>query len=300
LFAPLAFDGLPPDFFQRYQVALRALTAADVAKTIRERFRPDAHFAVATGTGSLSAEPLSAAGLPVHPIDLTIAAPKPSQAVVDAESLAKGREWLARVQQAMGGADRLAAVRDYRIEASGTLYLSGRAVPVRTVERWIGPETYRQDQTFNAATLSVFYNGKIGWSSDGRGLAPLNAALASRVRGELFRLPFRLMLSDRAEGRTVAYQGSGVLYIQGEHDQSVRIFLNEETALPRRLVYLVAAPGGSRAPAEETLEDWRAVEGVTMPFRTTLKSGGVLTGTFAVTGIQFNSGLSLEDVERKP
>ena len=46
------------------------------------------------------------------PIDLTIPEPKQETAQADAASLQRGRALLERAQQAMGGADKLAAVKD--------------------------------------------------------------------------------------------------------------------------------------------------------------------------------------------
>ena len=142
--------------------------------------------------------------------------------------------------------------------------------PMDAVEMWIAEETFRQDQRWRDHNLYIFYDTKIGWISDGLRLAPLPPAAARQLRGELFRLLFRLALSDRIEGRTVSYQGSGVLYI-ADASESVRIYLDEETALPRRLVYMGVTGEGNAVPGEETLSDWRESGGIKMPWKVTVK-----------------------------
>jgi hypothetical protein len=110
---------------------------------------------------------------------------------------------------------------------------------------------------------------------------------------------WRLALSDTVKDRTVSYQGSGVLFVS-EGDHSVRIYLDEQTALPRRLVYLNISPNGSAIPAEQSLQDWRESDGIRMPWNIVVRNGGVKVSEQKVTSIRFNSGLKLEDVERKP
>ena len=51
----------------------------------------------------------------MHAIDLTIPEPKQEAAKADPASLQKGKELLQRVQQALGGADKLAAVKDLHV-----------------------------------------------------------------------------------------------------------------------------------------------------------------------------------------
>ncbi|HXN48494.1 MAG TPA: pitrilysin family protein [Bryobacteraceae bacterium] len=72
------YYGYPDDFIFGYQKALGAVTKADVLRVAKEYLHPEAFTVVAVGNPKDFGKPLSALGLPVHPLDLTIppAAPR--------------------------------------------------------------------------------------------------------------------------------------------------------------------------------------------------------------------------------
>ena len=107
------YYGYPPDFIEQYQKALEAVTRADVLRVAKEHLNPAAFTTVAVGNPDDFGHPLDTLGTPVHTIDLTIPQEKLEAAKGDAASLEKGKQLLARAQQAVGGAGQLAAVKDY-------------------------------------------------------------------------------------------------------------------------------------------------------------------------------------------
>ena len=106
------YFGYPRDFIFQYQKAIAAVTKADVLRVAKQYFKVSELTYVAAGNPKDFGTPLTTLGLPVRPIDLTIPEPKQEAAKADAASLKKGKELLQRVQQALGGADKLAAVKD--------------------------------------------------------------------------------------------------------------------------------------------------------------------------------------------
>ena len=79
-------------------------------------------------------------GAPVQTIDLTIPQEKLEAAKADAASLEKGRQLLARAQQAIGGAGPLAAVKDYIQSFELQLEPSAGGMLVKETDRWIAPD----------------------------------------------------------------------------------------------------------------------------------------------------------------
>ena len=71
------YYGYPDDFIFGYQKALGAVTKADVLRVAKEYLHPEAFTVVAVGNPKDFGKPLSALGLPVHPLDLTIPPPVP-------------------------------------------------------------------------------------------------------------------------------------------------------------------------------------------------------------------------------
>jgi zinc protease len=70
------YYGYPKDFIFRFQESLAAVTRADVLRVAKARVNPDELTIVAVGNPKEFGKPLSALGLPVHPIDLTIPPPR--------------------------------------------------------------------------------------------------------------------------------------------------------------------------------------------------------------------------------
>ncbi len=71
------YYGYPDDFIFGYQKALGAVTKADVLRVARQYLHPEAFTVVAVGNPKEFGKPLSALGLPIHPLDLTIPPPPP-------------------------------------------------------------------------------------------------------------------------------------------------------------------------------------------------------------------------------
>src|SRR5580704_1690160 len=105
------YFGYPKDFLFQYQKAISAVTRADVLRVAKERFLPQNLAIVAVGNPKEFGKPLATLGK-VNAIDLTIPEPKPESGKPDAAALERGRMLLQRAQQAMGGADKIAAIKD--------------------------------------------------------------------------------------------------------------------------------------------------------------------------------------------
>jgi zinc protease len=69
------YYGYPADFIFQYQKAIQAVTRADVLRVARQYLRPQDSTIVAVGNPVEFGKPLSALGLPIRPIDLTIPEP---------------------------------------------------------------------------------------------------------------------------------------------------------------------------------------------------------------------------------
>ena len=138
------YYGYPADFIQQYQKALASVTRADVLRAARERVDPAKLTIVSVGNPAAFGKPLDSLGA-VTPIDLTIPEAKSEAAGGNAASLAKGQQLLARVQQAVGGAERLAAVKDSTMISQFTLSSAAGGMKVTETDRWIAPDHFRQE-----------------------------------------------------------------------------------------------------------------------------------------------------------
>lgn len=295
------YYGYPRDFIQQYQKALAAVTKADVLRAARERLDPARLTIVAVGPAAEFEQSLATLGMPVTSIDLTIPEDKPAAAKADAASLQKGGELLRRVQAAVGGADRLAAVKDmveraeYQVEGA-----AGGGMKVEQVNRWIAPGHYRQESRFPMGSVTAYSDGAGGWLVTPQGAGALAGPHLKQVQGGLFRLYFRLLLSDRMPGRQVNAIDERTLEITGAGGESARLVVDPATHLPERVVYRAVRMAGPPVTAEDCYTRFQEVSGIQVPFQVTIMQGGQKFAEVAIRDFQINTGLKVEELSKRP
>jgi zinc protease len=290
------YYGYPRDFIQQYERAIAAVTRADVLRVAKQYLAPADFTIVAVGNPEQFGQPLSKLGRPVTAIDLTIPQAKQEAAPSDADSLAKGREILERVQRAVGGAAKLAAVRDFTLTEDNRFDPSAGRLDASETDRWIAPSYLRQESRDAAGPFSMYCDGKLGWISMARGAGPLSGATLQQTRDEVFHVYFSLLLAA-GETSVVALDDRTVEISNGE--ERVRLVIDPATGLPRQLIYDSPRSNGPLRRFEEEYSDFREVNGIQVPFHTSYHQGGKYLAESTVTSFQINTGLRVEDLERR-
>jgi len=290
----------PKDFIFQYQKAVAAVTKQDILRVAKQYLHPDRFTIVAVGNPSKFGRPLTELNLPVTPIDLTIPEPPKEEVKTDAASLAKGKQLLGRVQQAVGGAGKLAAVHD-TIRTTQVVIKSRRgAMQVSQKNQWLAPSYFRQDQRLPFGKMSAYFDGKTGWLATPQGLQPMPPPVIQQVRGALLRNPVRLFLADRIKGWTVNLVSDGVVEISNGQGQSVRLQVDSKSGLPLTASYRSVQMAGPPAKLVDTYSDWREVDGLRFPFKITTLRDGQPYAEVNVVKIELNSGLTVEQLSKKP
>ena len=293
------YFGYPKDFIFQYQKAVAAVTPADVLRVAKEHFLPENLAIVAVGNPKEFGKPLTALGK-VTPIDLTIPEPKQAASTGDAASLGRGKALLERAQQALGGADKLAALKDMIRILDLTMDASAGGVKIKETTRLVGDQ-FRQDQELPPpiGKMVVYTDGKTGWLATPQGTMAMPPDVLRQARGDQFRELKALMLSTRDASRMVNAVGDNAVEISGG-GLSVRVEFDPGTGLPTRETYQEPGPTGAPSEVVETMSDWRDAGGVKMPFKVVLEQGGHKVGEEVVSEYQFNTGLKAEDLAKKP
>ena len=293
------YYGYPRDFIQQYQRALAAVSRADVLRVAKQHLTPADFTIVAVGNPEQFGQPLSKLGRPVIPIDLTIPDPRKAEAIhPDTDSLAKGREILERVQRAVGGAGKLAAIQDFTLTQSDRFDPSAGRSDANEIDRWMAPGHLRQDSRETGGTISTYCDGKLGWISNPRGAGPMRGYLLRAMRNEVFHVYFSLLLAGEAGTSVVAVDDHTVEISVG--DEIARLVVDPATGLPRQLLYDAPQPSGPPQAMEEEYSDFREVNGIQVPFHTSYHQGGKYLAESTISQLQVNTGLHLEDLERRP
>ncbi len=292
------YYGYPKDFIQQYQKALAAVTRADILRVAKEHLDPAKFALVAVANPSGFVEGLEKLGHPVTPIDLTIPEAKPAAAPSDPASLEKGKQLLAAAQEAVGGAAKLAAVKDY-VETAQMDAMNPN-IRVKKTVRWVAPNYLREEDELPAMKVAVYTDGETGWLAQGQQSSPLAGPQAKQSKGELFRSYIGLLLSSRTEGRTVSAIDAGTVEIGDKDGNVARLTLDPQTHLPARLSYAAVSVAGSPPNVQETYSDFRDVGGIKIPFKVSMTNGGQPYGELTVSDFRINTGLKLEDLQKRP
>jgi zinc protease len=298
-----AYFDYPKDFIFQYQKAVEAVTKADVLRVAKAHFLPENLAVVAVGNPKDFGQPLTTLGK-VTPIDLTI--PEPPQAAAapaDSASKARGAAMLERAQQAMGGADKLAALKDLTRTLDMAMDPSQGGFKIKETTQLMlgsaGAEQFRQDQELPMGKIVAYTDGKTGFLVTPQGTMAMPAEVLRQARGDLFRALPALLLANRDPGRAINAVADNTVEISAA-GLSAKVEFDPATGLPAKLIY--QEPGQTGAPSQvvETMSDWRdAGGGVKMPFKIGLEQDGRKAGEGAVSGYQFNTGLKAEDLSKK-
>ncbi len=296
------YHGYPRDFLFQYQKAIGALTKADILRVAREYLKPENLTVVAVGRPADFGQPLDKLGK-VARIDLTIPEPKRAAARSDEGTLAGGKALLQRMQQAMGGAEKLAAVREFtQVSELQVQAGAGGGFKASQTSRWLAPGHLRQESELPFGKVQVYSDGKTGWMASPQGTQALPAALLNQVRGDLFRVLFPLLLSDRDPARQVNLVGEGAIEISDAQGNSVRVEADPRTGLPAKRIYQSSAMGGP-TEVEETISEWLDDGGLKLPRRIAIRQGGkpfaevTIREWRVVTG---NATTSVEELSKQP
>jgi len=230
-------------------------------------------------------------------------------------STPQGLQLLHRMQDALGGADRIAAIRDYEETVDArTWNPDGSPLgQVRKRTRWLrSPNMIRLDQIGPRDTYVLFYDGSAGsgWEilPDVSGSDPLRTTgkAVDLAGGELrfaqnylSGFQFNQWLADRVPGFTVSSPGRNVLRI-AHGDNADDFTLDSTTWLPIKSSGISLANPDRPVRREMHYEAWTTVTGIRFPTRRINYLEGLKLGEITGSAIRINGGLSPEQLGRQP
>jgi hypothetical protein len=230
-------------------------------------------------------------------------------------STQEGLLLLHKLQDALGGAKRIAAVRDFEetIRAEAWDASGAPLGEVRKRTRWMRtPNVLRLDQIGPRGTYVLYFDGgtTAGWEilpdltspdrykTTGKAIALVGGELEF-AKNYLSGFELDLWLADRTPGFTVTSPRPNVLRI--EHDgQATDFTLDPLASLPVASAGISLADPDHPVPAEMRYDGWRDVSGVRFPTRRINYHSGVKRGEVTTQDIRVNVGLRLQELAAKP
>ena len=292
------YYGYPKDFIDQYQKALAAVTKADVLRVAKQYIKPAELTIVAVGK-PIELQSLATLGAPVTSIDMKIAEAKQEAAPSNAATLAKGKELLERAQQAVGGAEKLAAVKDLTQVGAYKSAAGAAGINATQTNVWLAPGSFRQESKLAFGSVVAAYDGKIGWLMQGQKRTPIVGAQLKQMQSEAFRVLVPLLLSDRAPERTVNYVGGNTIEISDKQGTRARLTL-DDTGMPQKVSYMLMPMKGAPVTVENSFSEMKDVNGIKLPFRIAMSQDGKHAADIEVQEYKLNTGVKPEDIEKRP
>lgn len=291
------YHGYPMDFLQTYKKAVESVTKADILRVAKEFVKPENFTVVAVGNPKkFGGKDLKSLGMPVEKIDLTIPQPKGAEKAASSDAtLAQGKALLSKVHAALGGADKILAIKDY--EQKVTIALA-QGLTVNQTNWWLAPGAIRQESVLPFGKIISFFDGaSTGWAKTPQGKMPLAGPVLNQVKQQLLQDFLSLLRSNQIEGRTVNYAGAGKLDIT-EGSTTVQLVVDEATGLPVKLFADSVGPQGP-VKLEMVYADFKDVGGIKYPHKMTVMQGGQKFSDNTITEIKVNTGVTLEALQKE-
>jgi len=292
----------PDDFIFRYQKAIQQVTRADVLRVAKQYIDPAKFVVIAVGNPKDFGAPLSSMGLPVSNIDLTIPGPPKPQAKAASPATGpaqpKGAQLLAKMADAMGGASKLAAIKDLTQKGEVSLDQKAGGLKVQQTELWLAPSQYREDNVLPFGKVATYSDGKAGWVASPQGVQNLPEAERKQVSFEIFRMWPTLMASGGDPERKIEDAANGAIRISDKTGNALVLEVDPATGLPASERYSEAGTPGT--DVQETYADWQESNGVKLPRKITISQNGNHFADVKVTTVEMNKGLTAEQLSKKP
>lgn len=294
------YYGYPKDFIFEYQKAIEAVTRADVHRVAKQYLKPADFTYVLVGNPGEFKTPLTALNMTVKNIDLTIPEPKKEVAASTGESLAQGKALLAKMATSLGGADRLASIKDLTQSAEIEMTTGGGPMKATRKLQFITPEVMRQDSEFPFGKMSSFFDGKTGWLKSPQGETPLAGPVLKQVQDAVFHNLLTLARSESLPGRTINAIDASTIEIADQSGRTTRLVIDTVSGLPKKQLYDGVSMNGPAVQVEEVYGDFQDVNGVKLPSTVTVMQGGKKFAENKVLESKINTGLKAEDLAKKP
>src|SRR6266404_922258 len=300
------YYGYPADFLERYRAGIEKVTTADVTRIIPKYLHKDQLDVLVAGNASEFDKPLSSLG-PVKELDISIP-PPPGEAGQAAPSTEKkesnpeGKALAAKVAQALGGEAKLQSVKALKSNFTLTQQQGG-AVPVETTIMF--PDHLKADlQTPQGAVSIVVTPDSAFMAAGGMGVRDMPASRKDenleQIRRDLIYLGQHV--SDPAFSFTTSgsdKSGSKELTIVDVSGPGVtmRWFVDPQSGKIARETYKAMDQSGP-VDSETEFSDWKAVEGLNLPFHRANKRSGQDSSSVQFTSIQINPAVDPKIFEK--
>jgi hypothetical protein len=198
---------------------------------------------------------------------------------------------------AMGGADKLEALKDYKVSYDVDIAGGGGTLKAKVRQLWLAPGQVRQESELPFGKIVAYFDGSGGWIKMPQGEAPLSGPILRQMQEQAFHDLVGLARAG-GDGRQANYAGAGVVEISGPSGLVTKLEIDEETGAPVKQSYQAAGPGGVQ-PVEEVYGPLQDFGGYRVPALVTVFQNGQKFSEQRLVSVEFNTGLTAADLSTK-
>jgi predicted Zn-dependent peptidase len=296
--------GYGQEYLANFPVAVAQVSVADAKRAAGEILDPKAYVVVLVGDAKDLEPALTKEGWRYEKVAFSdpISAPYvPPEVPVDAKTAAATKKLIDDALVAKGGQAKLAALKAFKLIASGTTTISGTSLPVDITRVFVVPDKMRIDATLKPAQrevlVSVGVNGKTGWQRgpDGQtgeyAVVEITGNALATVDFERWREPELILLKaiepkakltpladDTIDGKPCA-----VVKLRSPFtDVDVDLYIDKKTKLISRMSF---SDGGN--VETDDFSDYRDVGGIKIAHKRSTNGGGRAT-TLQLKGVELD------------
>ena len=277
------FYGYPADWLDKYPAEIQKVTAADVNRVAAKYLHRDQLAVLVVGNTKEFDKPLSTLGA-VKEIDITIPPPpgtKEEPSAKPTASNAEGKALAAKVVAAMGGEARLATIKSVKAKLTLTQKTpqGDFAIPMDTII--VFPDHLHADMQTPNGTMTIVVTPDAAFASAGAmGTQPLPAAQKGETLEQIKRDP--IFIGAHWKDANVFFRAAGNEKV-GDVDArivdvnaagaAIRWYVDPQTGHILKETYRAMGRTGP-VDGETSLENWKTVDGLTIPMLRKSKQNG--------------------------
>ncbi|MGZ4817837.1 MAG: M16 family metallopeptidase [Terriglobales bacterium] len=305
------FHGYPADFLERYHAGIEQTTPAEANRVAQKYIHPQQFAVLVVGNQAEFAKPLSSLG-PVTAIDISIPAPgAPANAgpSTPSQSDPKARDLVEKFVTSIGGATKLEGVKAVHQKLVSTQQSPQGAITFNNDLTIEFPDKLRAAVTAEqmpGEMVIVVSPSSSFMTMPGAGTHDMPSSLKEDRLNNLKRE--WLAIAQHAGDPAYVFTLGGTVKIGNTEAQEVNVWGNGiavKWALEpqsARLLRVSYHDVGQRGPVERVISysDWRAVDGIKVPFQRTITENGQPSANEQIETYQVNPGVNAKLFEKPP
>lgn len=294
------YFGYPADFLERYRAGIEKVTAADVARVADKYLHKDQLAVLVAGNTAEFDKPLSTLGA-VTDVDIAIPPPpgeksEPS-AASDSEKKQSNPEGLAlaaKVAHALGGQAKLKDVKSLRSTFTLTQKLGNMPGTLDVESTIVFPDRMRAELHTAQGTFSMIATPEAGFVAAGGQVQDMPSSRKKETMDQIHR--DLIYLAQHIGDPTFSFSAAGtekdgsdelaIVDVSGP-DVSMRWFVDPKSGKLVRETYKSLGQGGP-VDSETGFSEWKAVDGLNLPFHRENKQAGKDSSSAQFTKIEIN------------